>query len=146
MGTCWNPTALNFDNSIVNTAPVANSDGIYGKPNFTMSNIYNASGVNCTRAGVINIEASKFVGPTALELAPELAKDVWYAVDNGGKLPSLRVIGTTMGDVDEDSEFTLKDDSAALRVVIIKNTAPSNGDFNKDKVVDILDLVALQLK
>ena len=146
MGTCWNPTALNFSNSIVNTAPVANSDGIYGKPNFTMSNIYNASGANCTRDGVVNIEASKFVGPTALELAPELSEDVWYAVDNAGKLPSLRVIGTTMGDVDEDSEFTLKDDSAALRVVIIKNTAPSNGDFNKDKVVDILDLVALQLK
>ena len=153
MGTCWNPTALNFSNCIVDTIPLNNGNGALvsgagngAKPNLTMSNVYNV-GAESTRDGVVNIEKpSEFVGPTALELAPELSEDVWYAVDNGGKLPSLRVIGTTMGDVDEDSEFTLKDDSAALRVVIIKNTAPSNGDFNKDEVVDILDLVALQLK
>lgn len=153
MGTCWNPTALNFSNCIVDTIPLNNSNGVLvpnasngAKPNLTMSNIYNV-GAASTRDGVINIkEPTKFVGPTALELAPGLSADVWYAVDNAGKMPSLRVVGTTMGDVDEDSEFTLKDDSAALRVVIIKNTSPSNGDFNKDKTVDILDLVALQLK
>ncbi len=146
MGTCWNPKALNFDNCITNTNPVNNGNSALGTPNFTMFNVYNAGSAS-TRDGVINIEEpTKFVGPTALELAPELSADVWYAVDNAGKMPSLRVIGTEIGDVDEDGEFTVADDSAALRVVIIKGTSPSNGDADKNGEVDICDLVALQLK
>ena len=146
MGTCWNPTALNFDNCIVTTAPVANSDGIYGKPNFTMSNVYNASGANCTRDGVINLAAADIQGANALDLT-ELDASVWYAVKAEGAYPSLRVIGTRMGDVDENGAFTLESDSAALREIIIEGkTSANNGDANNDGKVNVCDLVRLKLK
>ncbi len=145
MGTCWNPKALNFDNCITTTNPVNNGNAALGTPNFTMFNIYNA-GAASTRDGVNNVTAALLAGENGLSEAPELSKDVWYSVKAEGKYPALRVIGTEIGDVDENGVFTVVGDSDALRTVIIKDTVPSNGDTDKNGTVDICDLVALQNK
>ncbi len=82
-------------------------------------------------------------GAEGLSQMPELDTSFWYAVKTDGKYPAFRYRGTLMGDVNEDGEFELVSDSAALRVVLMDDVTPSNGNFDRNDTVDICDLVAL---
>ena len=53
------------------------------------------------------------------------------------------ILHSVIGDVNEDGEFELVSDSAALRVVLMDDVTPSNGNFDRNDTVDICDLVAL---
>ena len=97
-----------------------------------------ATGINDGRVSV-----SSATGATALDKMDALDKSVWYAVKVDGKYPKLRLRGTVIGDVNEDGVFEAASDAAALRVVIMDETAVSNGDFNRNATVDVCDLVAL---
>ena len=71
---------------------------------------------------------------------------VWYAVKAEGAYPALRLRGTVINDVDENGVGGEETDVSALRVVLIKNTTPSNGDVNRNGEIDICDLVAFSKK
>ncbi len=99
--------------------------------------VYDSSGKAVT-------DAAKMTGADALSTMP--LGDAFYAVKADGKYPMLRLFGTAMGDVNEDGVFEKISDCEALRGVIIKNIALSNGDLNRSGAADICDLVALALK
>lgn len=103
------------------------------------TNVY--TNQKCTFEGVTVLATSEMQGKNAFVKMNGLGNDSWYAVDNGS--PMLRTRGTLIGDVNENGiggEFA---DVTALRVVLINNTAYSNGDNNRDGAVDICDLVKM---
>ena len=104
---------------------------------------------NCFRgvydkSGKAVTDAAKMTGADALGTMP--LGDAFYAVKADGKYPMLRLFGTAMGDVNEDGVFEKISDCEALRGVIIKNIALSNGDLDRSGAADVCDLVALALK
>lgn len=104
---------------------------------------------NCFRgvydkSGKAVTDVAKMTGADALSTMP--LGDAFYAVKADGKYPMLRLFGTAMGDVNEDGVFEKISDCEALRGVIIKNIALSNGDLDRSGAADVCDLVALTLK
>ncbi len=103
------------------------------------SNVY--TDTSCTFDGVTLLTSAEMQGKTALTKMSGLGLDKWYAVDSGS--PMLRVRGILIGDVNENGKGGEPADLTALREVIIRNTLYSNGDNNRNGVVDICDLVKM---
>ena len=116
--------------------PHENSD------NATFNNVYTLG----TPASGAGTQISAATGENGLAEMAGFDANVWYAVKAEGAYPALRLRGTVINDVDENGVGGEETDISALRVVLIKNTAPSNGDVNRNGETDICDLVAFSKK
>ncbi len=99
---------------------------------------------NNNKAAVI-LDKTAMLGENALTNMSGFSGDIWYAVKNDSSAPMLRVIGTAMGDVDEDGAGLMNEDVTALRKALIGAGEAKNGNYNRDNSVNVLDLVALYL-
>lgn len=161
----FNYQGVTFKNPGTNGAEAGHSGGIWGddwattkhvtatncfsviRPhendgNATFNNVYTLG----TPASGAGTQISAATGENGLAEMVGFDANVWYAVKAEGAYPALRVRGTAINDVDENGVGGEETDLSALRVVLIKNTALSNGDVNRNGETDICDLVAFSKK
>lgn len=122
----------------------ATYSNIVSKINNAYNNVYTDSTVAPSMGPYTRLTLANMTGKGALANMPGLSDAYWYAVD--GKTPFLRSYGTAIGDANEDGIFERLSDALALRLGLVNKTNVGNGDYNKDGKVNILDLVALNIK
>ncbi len=119
----------------------------YSKLTDAYSNVYGSVNKKAADDGQGNksynyLSAENMIGQNAVANM-KLDENIWYSVKNEGVAPMHRIHGTAIGDVNEDGIGHAEGDDEALRLGLIGSTAALNGDYNRDGVKDITDLVAV---